>query len=406
MTFAQVLSRHGARAPTSDKSKLYAKLISDIQHNATAYDKSVTFLQHFQYSLGSDELTTFGEQELHKSGSKFFSRYASLGQNRRLFVRASGQRRVIQSARKFTQGYHEAMKTKSSSKRLSDYPYDILIIPEGEKSNNTLNHGSLCTNFKDQREDIISARGKDEWTSTFASPIRDRLNKLLPGVNLTLKDVISIMDLCPYHTVDNPAGMIDPNFCSLFTIDEWKQYDYYQSVDKFHHFGAGDPFGPSLGIGWTNELISRLTHKPVQDETSTNHTLDSNPKTFPIGSEDVIFADFSHDNDITGILFALGLYNSTTKLDSKAIQKANAVGGYSAAWTVPFAARLYVEKMTCNELNHHSKRHSNNEYIRFLVNDRVIPLSCSDEDGKCKLDEYISTLEFAKSGGNWTQCFT
>lgn len=37
--------------------------------------------------------------------------------------------------------------------------------------------------------------------------------------------------------------------------------------------------------GWVNELIARLTDSEVVDETCTNRTLDSDPKTFPLGKK-------------------------------------------------------------------------------------------------------------------------
>jgi hypothetical protein len=47
------------------------------------------------------------------------------------------------------------------------------------------------------------------------------------------------------------------------------------------------PWGPSEGVGYVNELIARLTDSPVVDETSTNTTLDGNAETFPRGGRRV-----------------------------------------------------------------------------------------------------------------------
>lgn len=71
---------------------------------------------------------------------------------------------------------------------------------------------------------------------------------------------------------------------------------------------------------------------------------------------------------------------------------------YSAAWTVPFAARAYFEKLTC--LGYEE------ELVRVIVNDRVMPLtSCGgDSLGRCKLGEFVDSLSFDKEGGLWDQC--
>ena len=37
--------------------------------------------------------------------------------------------------------------------------------------------------------------------------------------------------------------------------------------------------------GWINELIARLTDSPLEDETTTNRTLDADEATFPLGGE-------------------------------------------------------------------------------------------------------------------------
>lgn len=244
-------------------------------------------------------------------------------------------------------------------------------IAEAADQNNTLNH-ELCTVFED------STTGNDAqstWSSIFVPPITARLNKNLPGTNLSDTDAISIMDLCPFNTVASPSGTIS-EFCHLFTPLEWRQYDYYQSLGKYYGYGNGNALGPTQGVGFTNELIARLTDTPVHDDTSTNHTLDSNPETFPLGRK--LYADFSHDNDMTGIFAALGLYNSTKPLSNTTLENTQQTNGFSASWTVPFAARAYVEKLKCIG--------EKGELVRVLVNDRVIPLV------NCGADEFGSTL--------------
>jgi hypothetical protein len=66
---------------------------------------------------------------------------------------------------------------------------------------------------------------------------------------------------------------------------------------------------------------------------------------------------------------------------------------------VPFAARAYVEKMAC--------RGTDEELVRILVNDRVIPLQNCDADdrGRCTLSKFVDSLSFAREGGRWDECF-
>ena len=207
-----------------------------------------------------------------------------------------------------------------------------------------------------------------------------------------------MMDLCPFNTVADTLGRIS-EFCDLFSEDDWKNYDYYETLGKYYGYSWGNPLGPTQGVGFTNELIARLTDTPVDDHTSTNHTLDSSPLTFPTSKNVSLYADFSHDNDMTGIFSALGLYNATRPLLNTTRQSTAETDGYSASWTVPFAARAYFEKMTCVG--------QREESVRVIVNDRVVPLqSCgADGLGRCRLNSFVESLSFAREGGDWGSCF-
>lgn len=60
--------------------------------------------------------------------------------------------------------------------------------------------------------------------------------------------------------------------------------------------GAQYPADHSLTIkaGWINELIARLTDSPVQDETTTNRTLDADEATFPLGGQRIFAVCLGH----------------------------------------------------------------------------------------------------------------
>jgi hypothetical protein len=102
---------------------------------------------------------------------------------------------------------------------------------------------------------------------------------------------------------------------------------------------------------------------------------------------------------MTGVLGALGFYNTTKPLSNTTLQTVKETKGYSASYTVPFAARFYFEKLSCSG--------SKEELVRVLVNDRVLPLwQCGGtKDGTCTLSKFIDSLGFAKGGGHWDQCF-
>ncbi|KAK4683158.1 hypothetical protein QC764_122690 [Podospora pseudoanserina] len=398
LTFAQVLSRHGARDPTLGKSVQYIYLVNRIQENAERYGSGFEFLKTYKFGLGADQLTLFGERQMVNSGLQFYNRYQSLASKSVPFVRASDQNRVVVSAKNWTQGYNTALK-KDESSNLPHKPLPILEISEAKGLNNTLSHG-LCDAFeKGGKYSEVGDSAQATYLATFAPPINARINANLPGVNLTNEDLISLMDLCPFNTVASPTGVLSP-FCDLFTEEEWKLYDYYESLGKYYGYGPGNPLGPTQGVGWVNELIARLTRRPVEDHTTTNSTLDESPETFPLDRE--LYADFSHDNDMMGILGALGVYNGVKPLNNNTRQEPEDAGGFSAAWTVAFAARIYVEKMVCG-----GTKGNGEELVRILVNGRVVkPHNCEADDfGRCKLDQFVEGLEFARKGGKWGECW-
>ena len=133
----------------------------------------------------------------------------------------------------------------------------------------------------------------------------------------------------------------------------------------------------------------------TSDHLYISLTLDGIPATFGLGRK--LYAGFSHDNDIRAIFSAMGLYNETMMLPNSTIVEAQAAGGYSASWTVLFAARAYIEKMQC--------KNQPQELTRVIVNDRVQPLvQCGgDALGRCILSKFINSLGFARVGGYWDQ---
>ena len=71
-----------------------------------------------------------------------------------------------------------------------------------------------------------------------------------------------------------------------------------------HSFGA--PLARSLGVGYIQELVSRLTHTPIAvHKTSTNATLDNNPTTFPLNQ--ALYVDATHEVVVLNIITALNL---------------------------------------------------------------------------------------------------
>ncbi|KAK6508769.1 hypothetical protein TWF481_003539 [Arthrobotrys musiformis] len=387
VTLVNVLSRHGARYPTDGAGRLINGTLNKLKSQGT-FSAKTGFIRDFKYTLGSDNLTTFGEKEMYNSGVKFYRRYKSLASDHDPFFRFSAQQRVIDSGENFVQGFVDE-KMKQTGKPPIPFPPPVLVY-EGPRFNNTMDHGT-CGKFENS---TIASAAQTEFAAVFTKPIIKWLKTEISGVDILPVDVISLMSLCPFYTIAQPTGDPLPKFCDLFTHREFELYNYYLSLGKFYGYGPGNPLGPAQGIGYTNELIARLTGTPVNDSTTTNTTLDSDPVTFPLGRK--LYADFSHDNTMTSIFSALNLFQGIANLSTTTMDRDSK---FNAAELVPFASRMYVETLQCSD-------NKKEEFVRVIVNDRIMELKACKGDGKgrCTVAAFVDSLQWARDGGNWAEC--
>lgn len=102
---------------------------------------------------------------------------------------------------------------------------------------------------------------------------------------------------------------------------------------------------------------------------------------------------------MTAIFFAMNFYSDLPPLSNTTIEEVDKTNGYSTPWTVPFTARAYFEKMVC--------KGEKEELVRAVINNRVVPLQkCgADSKGRCGLKAFVKSLDFARRGGKWADCF-
>ncbi|GAM88194.1 hypothetical protein ANO11243_062250 [Dothideomycetidae sp. 11243] len=403
VTFAQILSRHGARFPNKPNLDDCRRVMQQIKSTARSYTGQYKFLEHYRFDLREGDLTSFGQSQMVHSGAKFFERYAHLAQKGDIFVRSASSQRIVMSAVNFTSGFHQALshrvngKTQQTMTDSAEYmshgnvtPQPILVLPETTGQNSSL-APATCSAFNPGPYDKDN---RDKWAAKFVPPIMKRLNHDL-GTSLQLNDVVPLMDMCPFSTVADVEGRISP-FCALFTPQEWKSYNYYYTISVYYGWATGNPLGPSQGIAWGNELIARLTRKPVALHGPVNATLARDPNTFPLDRS--LYADFTHENHMVSMFFAMGLYDPRPPVPNDRNPDA-----FDTATASPFASRMYVERMQCGAKG----RRKTQELVRVLINDRVVPLrGCgADAYGRCPLDRFITGLRYIRHGGDWNKCF-
>ncbi|KAF7337972.1 Phosphoglycerate mutase-like protein [Mycena venus] len=408
------LQRHGARFPTFGASINIVSALRKLQIVDRYAHPAMEFLSSFIYTLGTEDLVSFGAQQSYQAGATVFERYGNLVDADNLpFVRAPSGGRVVDSANNWTAGFSAASHHKYNPRLSVIFSKEVCMHSESAppthaltiyEDNDTLEN-NMCPNAG------TSTAQTAEWLARYAPPITARLNSWAPGANLTDPETSALASLCAFHTVASASasasfayaklGTLSP-FCALFTPSDFTSFDYYHDLDKYYYTGYGAPrgLGRVQGVGYVNELLARLTRSPVRDETQTNRTLDADLTTFPLNR--TVYTDFSGDNTMVAIFGALGLFRqprtlSTTQPDARRTWRTHEM--------VPFSGRMVVEKLACED---------GGEYVRILVNDALQPLSfCASESdpfgaGSCTLSAFIKSQTYARSngGGDWERCFS
>ncbi|TFY79219.1 hypothetical protein EWM64_g4793 [Hericium alpestre] len=289
-----LLHRHGARYPTggSDPASFASKL-----HAAAAQGFSASgplaFLNDWTYKLGAETLTPFGREQLYELGVGFRVNYGDLlkGFSDLPVFRTTSEARMVDSALQFAAGFFGVQEFTED--------YHQLIEIEQEGFNTTLQPGNVCPNTGG----AVGGFGGTQssiWSGIYTKPIIERLSRFITGFNLTTSDIIGMQQACAYET--NALGF--SSFCDLFTEEEWKQFEYFNDLGFWYGDGPGNPTAAARGIGWVQELVSRLTQTRITDfDTAVNETIVSSPTLFPLNQP--IYVDATHDNVLSVIVTAL-----------------------------------------------------------------------------------------------------
>ncbi|KAJ7138446.1 phytase [Mycena crocata] len=392
-----ILQRHGARLPSSSQTEDILSGVNKLQSVDVYTDPRLDFLHDFVYPLGEDLLVPLGAMQSFDSGETAFHRYSSLVTRDDIpFVRASGMSRVIETAKNWSAGFTAA------SGGVYSPPLAVILAEEG---NDTLQDNN-CPNAASSHREMF------QWLGVYGPPITARLNLWAPGANLSNEDIHGLMMLCAFHTVASVpygynAGTPLPfsPFCSLFTAEDFEAFEYSSDLDKFYSTGYGGRLGRVQGVGYTNELLARLTRTPVTDHTSTNTTLDADPATFPL--DRTVYADFTHDSPLIAVFGTLGLF-PTPKLLNTTQPEANRV--WRASEIMTFSTRMVVEKLYCKRMVRGLD--ASHTFLRILVNEVLQPLEfCGAQTsgpwrGLCHFDAFLESQAYARHDGegDWEKC--
>lgn len=145
-----------------------------------------------------------------------------------------------------------------------------------------------------------------------------------------------------------------------------------------------------------------MQHHVIADPAGQiNTTLDNNTVTFPVDQN--INLDFSHDANIISILVAFGLTQFAEYLPTSHIKKDREL---IISYLMPFAGRLDIELIKTpapvNPDRSDKKVYLDGEpttYVRFILNQRTIPLGRSHkdcgnrDDGWCEMSTFVKVME-------------
>ncbi|KAJ7456109.1 histidine phosphatase superfamily [Mycena latifolia] len=378
ITQVHLLHRHGARYPTSGGSSFAAAVHAAATGAGFNASGPLEFLNTWTYKLGAETLTPFGRAQMFNLGMGFRMKYGELLKEAKDLpvFRTTSEARMVDSALNFAAGFFGVQSYQNDYHQLIELDGDVIV-------NSTLAPWNCPILDSD-----VAAYGSDQaakWAQVYLAPAQKRLAPYISGLPLSISLLSSMQSVCAYETV----ALGYSAFCDLFTEEEWKGFSYFFDLEFWYSFGPGAPFASAMGIGWVQELVSRLTQTRITDfDTTVNGSIVSSPVTFPFAQP--IYVDATHDTVVSAIITALNFTTLATNgpLPTDSIP-ANQT--YFASKITPFGANLVGQVLSCPASDTPT-------HIRWVLNDAVVPLTgiagCKhNEDGLCELESFVAGMK-------------
>jgi acid phosphatase len=236
------------------------KLITRIEEAGSHFAGDLSFLNNWTFfaypESHFEQLTTTGPYagtlEAFTTGVKLRTRYQQLfpsDKAKKIRYWASDSKRVIETARYFAAGFFGLDWNKDAA--------ELQVIPETEDLGaDTLTPSDTCTKYLTDTD-----HGHDHgWTmliqfrNTYLGPISDRLSKMASKFHFTNEEVFSMQEMCGFETLTRGSSP----WCSVFTHDDWLNFEYARDVIHFYRAGPGNPYGPTMGWLWINATMNIL----------------------------------------------------------------------------------------------------------------------------------------------------
>lgn len=199
-----------------------------------------------------------GTLSAFRTGTNLRSRYlhllpSSKDGTKTIFL-ASDSERVIESARLFASGFWGL-----------DWSFEYAqldIIPEiSNLGANTLTPGDTCAAYLGD-VDFGHAYGYKQlfaFRDTYLPAISARLRIQNPGINFTNSEIYSMQEMCGFEILVRGGSP----WCDVFTLEEWRDFEYARDIKHFYTAGPGNRFAPAMGWLWVNPTANLLNEGPA-----------------------------------------------------------------------------------------------------------------------------------------------
>ncbi|CAE7099167.1 unnamed protein product [Rhizoctonia solani] len=213
------IGRHGSRYPLASELVFIQGLSSKLAIASTAIRSArlpseLQFLKSgYNTTLGHDDLTAPGRLQLFSHGVNFKLKYPQLSIQELL---VGGQDRVEESAQWFREGYFGRNWANIST---------FTVIPEDSKTISFITPSFTCPKWQYAYGNNLTV----EWGAHYLPPITNRLNKLIPGANLTDADTHGALYACAYDAA--AYGINESPWCGVFTQSELLDFEQVLSLN-------------------------------------------------------------------------------------------------------------------------------------------------------------------------------
>ncbi|OJJ50272.1 hypothetical protein ASPZODRAFT_128896 [Penicilliopsis zonata CBS 506.65] len=371
-----MIKRHGERYPSAGTGADIEEVLEKLYASGiTEWKDDLTFFNDWSYYVPNTcyyEAETFtgpyaGLADGLSHGMDYGQRYGHLltGYNGSVVpIFSSGYERVINTARKFGEGFFGYNYTSGAA---------LNIISEDASQG-----ADSLTPSCDYDDDTSVCDSLTYYMPQF-DVAAARFNEQNPGLNVTWDDIFVLMTMAAFELNARPSSP----WINAFTADEWVAFGYANDVYYYYCAGPGDKNMLAVGAVYLNASLTLMNQGPKE-----------------AGS---IYLNFAHDTNITPIIAALGIVTPTEDLPLDTIAFGNpwAIGNI-----MPMGGHLTIERLSCNA----TAVTDEGSYVRLVINEAVVPYhSCQSGPGyscplanftelvSASLPDYISSCNVSSS---------